>query len=254
MFGAIFQLIFFQPLYNALVWLTDILPGGDVGLAVIILTLIVRLILFPLQHRMTSTQHKLKALEGEIKAIKDKHAKDPSQQAKAMMALYKEHGISPFSGFLLLLIQLPILWALYKVFQDGLSIQAGLLYSFVAAPVIINHFFLGIFDLSQRNIILSLVAGLTQYFQIHFALPVPPKTDPNAAPDFKNDLARSMSFQMRFVLPIMIVIFSLGFPSVVALYWITTSLFSIAHELYVKRQMAQFSRASALDKNKQTGV
>ncbi len=236
MIGAIFNLVFFQPLYNALVWLTDILPGGDIGLAVIILTIIVRFILFPLQHKMTRTQHKLKELEGQIKEIKEKHAKNPQEQAKATIALYREHGISPFSGFVLLIVQIPILWALYLVFSGGLIIKPEFLYSFVSAPLVTNSLFLGLIDLSARSIFLAVLAGVAQYGQVRFAMPSLPKRDPNTPANFKDDLARSMSLQMRFIFPVMIVIFSLSFPSVVALYWITTSLFSIIHELAVKRQ------------------
>jgi YidC/Oxa1 family membrane protein insertase len=241
MIGTAFNLVFFQPLYNALVWLTDVLPGGDIGLAVIILTLVVRFILFPLQHKMTRTQHKLRELEGQIKDIKEKHSKNPQEQAKEMMALYREHGISPFSGFVLLLIQIPVLLALYWVFSGGLVIKPELLYSFVSVPSVTNSLFLGLIDLSRRSIILALVAGVAQYAQVHFAMPPIAKRDPNAPADFKTDLARSMSLQMKFVFPVMIVIFSLSFPSVVALYWITTSLFSVVHELVVKRKAKTLS-------------
>lgn len=234
--GNIFNLIFFQPLYNALVWLTAVVPGGNIGWAVIALTLIVRFILFPLQHKMTRTQHKLKELEGQIKEIKEKHAKNPQEQAKATMALYKEHGISPFSGFLLIIIQLPILWALYRVFRGGLSIQAGMLYSFVSVPLVTSSLFLGFIDLSGRSILLALIAGVAQYGQINLAMPQLPKPNSNAPAGFKDNLARSMSLQMKFIFPVMIVVISLGLPSVMALYWITTSVFSIVHELIVKRQ------------------
>lgn len=240
---ALFNLIFFQPLYNALVWLTDVLPGGDIGLAVIILTLAVRFILFPFQHKMTRTQHKLKELEGQIKAIKEKYAKDTQEQARATMALYREHGISPFSGFILLLIQIPILLALYWVFRDGLVVKPELLYAFISAPLVTNSLFLGLIDLSHRSIILAVIAGVAQYGQVHFAMPPIAKRDPNAPADFKADLARSMSLQMKFIFPVMIIIFSLSFPSVVALYWITTSLFSIVHELTVKRRAKTLSPA-----------
>jgi YidC/Oxa1 family membrane protein insertase len=232
----LFNLIFFQPLYNALVWLTDVLPGGEIGLAVILLTILVRVVLFPLQHRMTKTQRRLKELEGEIKAIKEKHGKDTQAQAQALMALYKTHGISPFSGFVLILIQIPILLALYSVFRSGFNFQPELLYSFVPVPEMINANFLGLFDLTSRSIALALLAGVAQYFQVRFSMPVVAKRDPNTAPNFKDDLARSMSLQMRFMFPVMIVIFSLSLPSAVALYWVTGSLFSIGHELYVKRQ------------------
>lgn len=233
----IFNLVFFEPLYNALVWLTDILPGGDIGVAIIILTLVVRFILFPLQHRMTKTQVKLKELDGEIKQIKEKHKKDQTEQARALMALYRAHGISPFSGFLLLLIQLPILWALFRVFQGGFDFQPELLYGFVPAPETVNPDFLGLFDLTVRSLPLAILAGLAQFGQMYFALPPTPKRAPtDGTPSLKDDLARSMNLQMRYFFPVLIVVFSLGLPAAVPLYWLTTSVFSLLHELIVKRR------------------
>lgn len=237
--GTIFHVVFFQPLYNALVWLTDVLPGGDVGLAVIILTVVVRLILFPLQHKMTHTQRKMKELDGEIKAIKDQYAKNPQEQAQALMALYKEHGISPFSGFLLLLIQLPILWALYRVFRGGIVADPASLYSFVAAPLAVNPLFFGLINLSAHSLVLSLVAGAAQYLQVNLAMPALASTKDGT--DFQSQLARSMSLQMKFIFPAMIVLVSWSLPSVMALYWITTSLFSVGHELLVRRQARSLS-------------
>ena len=234
----IYNTIFFQPLYNGLAFLTDLMPGGDIGLAVILLTIVVRVILFPLQHRMSHTQRRLKELEPVLSEIKTKHADNRQKQAEEMMALYRAHGINPFSGFLLLLIQLPLLWALYRVFQGGFDFDSSLLYSAVSPPTVANHLFLNIIDLTKRSIWLAILAGVSQFWQLKVALPPPPPPTKTALPpSLSSDLAKNMQKQMRYTLPGLVFIFSLSLPSAIALYWVTSNLFGLVHELVVRRQI-----------------
>lgn len=234
---AFFRTIFFEPLYNLLVWFSAILPGHNLGLSIILLTLVIKTILLPLQHRVTRTQRKLKEIESEIAAIKTKHAKDNPAQAQAIMELYRAHGINPFAGFVVVLIQLPILIALFYVFRDSVALKPEWLYSFVEAPSYINHIFLGFVDLTARSLPLGLLAGVTQYLQISLSMPPQaPKPQDGKPPSLRDDLARSMNLQMRYFFPVMIVFLSLGFPAAVVLYWVTSNLFSIGHELLVRRK------------------
>src|SRR5687767_14458072 len=112
-----FHTIFYQPLYNILVWLTGTL-AGNLGLAVIALTLIVKFILFPLAHKAShvqrANQKKMGALQEEMRKIKEKFKDNKEAQGKAVMELYKKHGFNPLTGFLLILIQLPVLFAIYQ--------------------------------------------------------------------------------------------------------------------------------------------
>src|SRR5690349_21401501 len=124
MISAIFNAILYRPLYNGLVALTALVPGGDIGIAIILLTLIVRVILTPLSHKSVTMQSKMRMIEGHVKQIRIDHAEDKELQAKKIMELYKEHGINPFSSFLLLLVQLPILIALYWVIRAGFPFRA----------------------------------------------------------------------------------------------------------------------------------
>ncbi len=232
MIGSIFHLIFYQPLYNALVFLVGIIPYHDVGIAVIILTLITRTIVFPLSHRAIITQRKMRNIEPEIKQIKEKFKKDKQEQTKQTMALYKAHGISPFSGFLMLLIQLPILFALYRLFSTGIQFNIGELYSFVHLPVGINTIFLGLIDISKSNYILAILAGITQFFQMYFAMPNVAKPDTNSN-SFQDQLGRSMAIQSRYIMPIFIFFIALRFSSGIALYWTAMNVFAIVHEAIV---------------------
>src|SRR3989338_5200118 len=125
----LFNEVFYRPLLNALVFLTGFLPFNDLGLAVIILTVLVRSLLFPLMHRSIQTQNKMKMIEPELRKIKDKF-KDREEQAKRIMELYRALGVNPLSGVLLLFSQLPILIALYLVFRNGSDFDTLYLYNF----------------------------------------------------------------------------------------------------------------------------
>ena len=175
---AFFNTFFYEPLYNGLVFLISIMPGADVGLAVIVLTLLVKIIILPLSHKSVASQAKMRSIEPEMKRVKERH-KDKQEQARQVMDLYKKHGVNPFSGCFLMLVQLPIIFALYWVFFKGLAnnIDQTILYSFVVAPEQINVHFLGFIDMSQKNIILAALAGISQYFQMKLSMPPIPKDD-----------------------------------------------------------------------------
>ncbi len=232
MIGYIFHLIFYQPLYNALVFLVGIIPYHDVGIAVIILTFITRAIIFPLSHRAILTQRKMRAIEPEMKQVKEKFKKDKQEQTRQTMALYKAHGISPFSGFLMLLVQLPILIALYRLFSGGIQFSSGELYSFVSLPTEIRTVFLGLIDIFKSNYILAALAGITQFFQMYLAMPKIVKPDANSN-SFSDQLSRSMAIQSRYIMPIFIFFIALRFSSGIALYWTAMNVFAIVHEAIV---------------------
>ncbi len=236
MISSAFRHIFFLPLYNALVWLSTVLPGADIGLAIIILTLAVRFILFPLQHRMSKTQRALKLLEPKLAELKAKYADDKSEQAKKLMELYREHGVNPFAGFVLLLIQLPILLALYWVFRDSFVIQTDWLYSFITPPAALGTHFLGWLDITTKSWPLALIVGITQFIQMKLVMPPSAPIAPDAPKSLSADLQRSMSLQMRYFMPLMVTFIAFGLPAAIPLYWITSNIFAIGHELLVNRK------------------
>lgn len=236
--SGFFFTLFYQPLYNALVFLVSVVPGGSIGIAVIVLTLAVRIATLPLSHRAVIAQKKLRDVAPHIEQVKEANKDNKQEQAKKIMELYRAHGINPFSGFVLVLIQLPIIFALYFVLVKGLpSLNADILYSFVHLPEgALNMTFLGISLAAKKNIILALIAGVSQYFQIKLSVPPTPKLAPGAVASFKDEFARSFNMQIRFILPIVVFGVSYTFAAAVALYWATSNLFSIAHELYVKHK------------------
>ncbi len=233
-----FRTIFYTPLYNTLILISAILPSHNLGGAIIILTLLIKITLSPLQHRTTVTQRKIKDLEPAIRKIKDGEKKDSAAQARQIMALYRAHGVNPFSGILVMLLQLPIVIALFFVFKSDFSLQAENIYSFIPIPDSLDTTLFGLIELTKKNYRLSFLTGLTQFIQIRLAIPPLGPTQTTANRSFKDDLARSFNIQARYVLPVFIVIASLSLPAAVPLYWLVSNLFAIGHELFVRRRAA----------------
>ncbi len=238
----LYNTLIYQPLYNGLIFLMDISSWIDAGVAIVILTIIVKLILFPLSKKAITTQLRMKKVEPELASIREKYKEDKQEQARQTMKLYKEQGINPFSSILLILIQLPVIFALYKVFlSSGLpSINTELLYSFVSIPAHINIKFLDLVDISGKSLILALIAGVSTYVQIRLSMPPKPKTatGPGVTPKantFKEDLARSMNIQMRYVFPVLAFFISWSISGAIAIYWITSNIFTIGQELVIRR-------------------
>ena len=221
-----------MPLYNGLVYLINVLPGHDVGLAVVVLTIIVRFILYPLSRKAIQTQIVMKKLVPEVEKIKEKHKDSKEDEARAILELYKKNNVSPFAGIGLMLIQLPILLGLYWVFAQGgwPKIDASMLYSFVHAPEHINMMFLGFMDISAKhNITLAILAAITQ--AIYTRLSMGPRGEKTATEaSFSNDLAKSFDIQARFVLPAIIGVISFTIVAAAPLYWVTGNIFMIAQE------------------------
>ncbi len=229
----------YHPLYNGLILLGDLLPFLDAGILIIIFTIIVKLILFPLSKKAVRTQATMKLVEPELRAIKEKFKDNKQAQAVETMKLYKEKQINPFSSIFLLLIQLPIIFALYKVFSASnfSAVNTDILYSFVKVPEHISTMFLGLIDVTQKSFILAILAAISQYFQIKFSAPnLPPKSENGS---FQDDFARNMHVQMKYVFPIMILFISYNVAAALAIYWVTSNLFMIGQELYIRKQMAR---------------
>jgi|SRR3989344_105026 len=239
MISSLFNVLFHQPLYNGFIFLTSIAPFHDVGVAVVILTLIVRTLLLPVTHKTVRAQKKMRELEPEIKRIKQETEKDKQAQAKRVMELYQAHGVNPFSGCLVFIIQTPFILSLFWLFNQNFADGFGAenLYSFVSLPENIQTAFLGLLDVSEKSLFMALLVGASQYFQIALAMPPAAKKEEAVAPlSFKEEFARSFQTQARYVFPVMVFFLSYTvFPAAVALYWVTSNLFSIGHELFVRR-------------------
>lgn len=234
MIGHLFTVYLHNPIYNLLVYLVGVMPGGDVGLAVIAVTLIVRIIIMPLSFSAVRTQRAMKVIEPELNAVKEKYKDDKEKQAKETFALYKKYRVSPFASFATLLIQLPVLLALYWVFrgQALTVIDTSVLYSFVSAPAHLAPMLLGVFPMVGKSITLAVIAGITQFLQAYFAMPAPPKT---AKGGMQEDFGRAMALQARFVLPVVIALIAYEMSGAIALYFIVSNLVTLFQEFLVRR-------------------
>jgi len=226
-----FNLILYQPLFNALVFLYQYLPGRDFGVAVIILTILIRIILYPLMVQSIKSQKVLSELQPKIQEIQSKYKDDKEKQARATMELYQKEKINPFGGCLPLLLQLPILIALYQVFWKGLRPEAMTnLYSFIPNPGSIDPTFFGLINLGQASLILALLAGITQFFQTKM---ITPKTAKVKKGDQMSQFSGMMQKQMLYFFPIFTVFILWRLPAAIALYWIITALFSIGQQYLI---------------------
>ncbi len=240
----IYNTFVYKPLYNGLIYLMDVIPWIDAGVAIVIFTIIVKLILFPLSKKAVTTQIKMRKIEPELAEIKKQYKNDKNAYALKTMELYKANKINPFASFFLILIQLPFIFALYKIFLTGFDINPSLLYSFVAVPADIASKldFLGLVNITGKSLILAILAGVSSYIQIKYSAPMtPPKKsteDMTKEEKFRNDLARTMNLQMRFMLPALAFIVSWTVSAAIAIYWITSNLFTLAQELVIRRTIA----------------
>lgn len=222
-----FNIVLYRPVINSLVVLYEYLPGHDLGVAIIVLTCVIKILLFPLSLKSIRSQKALQEIQPKIKEIQKNFKNNKKEQARAIMELYEREEINPFSGCLPLLIQLPILIALFLVLKnisfDSGTIESWVFYSFVTPPSEINPMFLGVVDLTNSSKILALLAGTLQFFQSKM---IAPKSFSKKTDDF----SQIMQKQMLYLFPVMTVIILWKLPAAIGLYWITSSLFSIGQQ------------------------
>lgn len=231
-------MIVFQPLYNALIILYVIIP--DLGVTIIILTIIIRLLLMPLSRKSIASQKKMQEIQPELKKLQEKYKHDKAKQGQKVMEFYKEKKINPASGCLPMVVQLIFLIALYRVFMLGLGPEASteLLYSFVKNPGQLNPIAFGFFDLSVRNIPLAIFAAILQFFQAKMMLrkqEKEKKENPKTNKDDKKepDFSTMVQQQLVYMGPVITLIIGLQFPSGLILYWTITTIFMIVQQYFV---------------------
>ncbi len=228
---SLYNEILYRPILNLLVFLYSIIPGQDIGVAIIILTLITRIIFLPLSLKTLRSQRAMNALAPKLNELKEKHKNDRVALNAATMALYKENKVNPFAGCLPLLIQLPILIALYQALVAGLRPDSlNLLYSFIPQPESLNTLFLGRVSIVDRNILLVLLAALAQFFQAKQSMALMQKDG-----SLNKEMA-AFNRQMLYFMPIFIIIIGWKLQAGLMLYWITTTLFSMFEQSYIRRR------------------
>lgn len=220
--GNLYYLFLYQPILNLLVLLYAFLPGHDLIWAVIVLSLLMKVIFFPISLKVVKTQEAMSVIEPKMKEIRKKYKDDPAEQSKKIMALYKEHNISPWSSMVYPLLQLPILIAIFQIFKDvnvlGLSEH---LYSFTPVLDPAQITFLGNSDLTQPSIILALLVAVAQYWQQKTA-GLPQKT--------------GWQKNMIYFFPILIFFALIRLSAVLGVYWLINALATIGQQYYLKKK------------------
>lgn len=209
-----FNTFLYNPLLKTLMFLYEHVAFHDLGIAIIILTFLVRLVMLPLFYKSAKNQLLLQKIQPLLQQIQHDHKDNKEKQAQAMMELYKTHKVNPFSNFLILFIQLPILIALYKVFMGDFSS--------------IHPVFLNLINLQDKSIVMVGLAAIAQYFQGKLALPKPQEGKELSTPE-------RMGRQMVFIGPILTLVILTNLPSAVGLYWLATSVFAIVQQIYINK-------------------
>lgn len=243
MISNLFHAAFYNPIYNALVALVALVPSSDVGIAIILLTIVIRLILLPFSLSAARTQRAMKVLEPKIKELKEKHKGDKEKEALETLALYREARVNPFSSILTVFIQIPVLLALYFVFlyEPFTSVNTLRLYPFTPVPNTISLEFLGLISVMGKSIALAALAGLTQFIQAHLTMAGTMK--PSTTKGMQADFQRILGLQLKYVFPFLIATISYTTSGAVALYFITTNLAGSVQEWYVHRTISSQKEA-----------
>lgn len=232
--GTFFGYIFTDPIFNVLMLLYHLF--GDLGLSIIILTVIVRLALFPLYMKQLKSSKAMQAIQPLIADVKKKYPKDQRAQYQAMQEVYKEYGVSPAAGCLPLLVQLPVLYAMFFALRTvlnahGLPDVNNIIYPFLPKFATLPSVNLTWFGLnlnlgkSDPSHILPVLAGVATFLQLRMA-------QPRNTSGPKNAMSQQMQI-MQFIMPFVTFFFALTFPAGLALYWTTTSVFSMVQQYFV---------------------
>lgn len=247
----IFDQFVYIPIYNLLVFVYDFLPFNDFGVAIIIVTLIIKFLLVPLSRKQIESQKKMTELQPKIKELQKKHKDDKEKQSQALMELYKTNKSNPFSGCLPMIVQLVFLIAIYRVLfnisQANLMVDGNILYDFIKNPGQIGKMFLGLVDLSTAinlgnitfsevpKMILVILAALSQFFQTKMLM-AKQKVVVNPQKDEKPDFSQMMSKQMLFLGPLLTLFIGVKFPSGLALYWLVSTVFMIVQQYFLEKK------------------
>ncbi|MFZ5364735.1 MAG: YidC/Oxa1 family membrane protein insertase [Patescibacteria group bacterium] len=227
----LFNTVLYQPLYNLLIWLYDVIPGNDIGLAIIALTVIIKILLLPLSQQAIKSQREMQSLQPKLTALKNKYKGDKQKLTEETMKLYKEQKVNPLSSCLPLLIQLPFLFAVYQVFRTGLT-NGGqdMLYSFIQNPGHINSISFGIIDLAVPSTVLAGLAAVAQFIQTKMLPtgPTPQKVDSGSKDEA---MLSGLNKSMKYFMPIITFLIGLQLPGGLALYWFVTTILTALQQL-----------------------
>jgi len=242
LFRQIWNGIFYKPIYNTLIFFASVLPEHNLGWAIVILTLLIKILLLGPNHKALKAQKALQKVQPELDKIKKKYKGDQQKIAQETMAIWKKHKVNPMGSCLPMLIQFPIMIALFYAVKFGLSPNnIYLLYQ----PLqdfqlnLIDPIFLGILDLKNVNtFVLPLIVGGMQFFQmkLSFSLKKNKQKGKSKKDSTQMNQMQTMNKMMTYTLPVMIAFFTATMPAAVGLYWGVSTLFGIVQQLYINKK------------------
>lgn len=234
-----FHTLFYEPIYNLLVLVLTYVPLHDIGTAIVIVTLIVKILLLPLNLSALRSQYIMKRIEGEMAKIKEDYKTSPQDASKKMMEIYRREKINPFASLFAILIQIPIFFALYFVFSKGLFADPESLYSFVHFPETLHTLAFGLFDVTQKNIVIAILAGLSSYMlaRRQTASMIVQKKE-GKEETFQDQFMKSMRVQLLYILPIIIGFSAAVLPSALGLYWFVSNVIGYGQDVYMKWKLS----------------
>jgi len=239
--GYLWGTFLYQPIFNALIYFISVIPGYNLGLAIILLTVILRLILFVPAQRGLESQRKMQEIQPRIKKLQEKYKNNQEKLAQETFALYKEYKVNPFGSCLPMLFQLPVLIALFYVIKTGLNPDhIHLLYQPLQGfdLTLVNTNFFGLLNLIERNVfVLPLIVAGLQFIQMKLAMTQKQAKKKKDGTHAKGQEMEAATQMMVYVMPVMLALFTASVPSGVGLYWGTSTIFGIGQQLYVNKNV-----------------
>lgn len=239
-----FFTLFTQPILNALVWLYGVLPWADMGVTIVVFTVLVKCVLWPLNAKALKGQKAMQTIQPKLKALQVEYKDRPQELTQATIQLYKQERVNPFASCLPILIQLPILLAMFHALRlvvGGESV--GAMYGFLSHPEQIRLVSFGVLDLTKHSYVLAVLTGVAQFFQTRMMSAVRPLTEKQKnllkgagdAQEVKSavgdeDMAQAVTRSMTYTLPLVTVIAGATISSGVVLYWLASTVMAVLQQ------------------------
>lgn len=241
----LFHELLYRPLFNLITGLYNL--TGDLGIAIILVTILVRVLMLPLYKKNIQSQREMTLLQPKIKELQEKYKDDKTKLSESLLNVYKEHNINPFSGFILLFAQLPVIIAIYRVAENMFKPDTyPTLYSFISLPESFNNISLGFVNIAESgNLFLALLVGISQYYQISMMIDrnkkdlKPKKKVKKSIKDTpaEPDIAQMMNTQMKYMMPVLVTVFAFNLQAAMSFYWIASTSVTIIQEYFIFKKL-----------------
>ncbi len=241
---SLWRVVFFKPIFNILIFFVKIFPGHSLALAILVLTLIIKLLLISPSKKSLVQQQKMQALQDEVNAVRQKYSGDQQKTAEATMAIWKKHKVNPFSSFMPMFIQLPVMIALFYVVKQGLMPHNEI---YLWSPLqdfsldLVSKDLLGILDLGSQNVLwLAIAVALFQFISMKLIMVMKKNGKNNKKDTKKEESSEQKQVQkagqiMMYMMPLLIGFFSYSMPAAVGFYWAISTVFTIGQQYYLSK-------------------